>query len=118
MDSDVTLEPVPTKEQKKEAVYRELQGALIFLLAFFMVATVLVIGYRQSTGRGILNDVRKSTNILVDCTTPHHPCYERGQKQSRDAVGNINQVIVLAAYCAQLHHKLNMIELCVKNGLK
>lgn len=35
-----------------------------------------------------------------DCTTPEGECYQRSREATADAVGNINQVVILAAACA------------------
>lgn len=46
----------------------------------------------------------KSTKILVDCTTPHHGCYEQGRSATSGAVGTIlkneEQTVVATVYCS------------------
>lgn len=40
------------------------------------------------------------SRTVRDCVTPGGECFERGQEQTADAVGDINRVAVIAAACA------------------
>ena len=83
--------------------------------------------YKADSNHDLLDDVHKNTTtlqqaltILVDCTTPHHRCYDVAQKKTGDAVGQINQVVVLAAFCADQPglQTIPEIEACVRANLK
>lgn len=69
---------------------------------------------------------------LVDCTTPHHVCYDKGQEATAKAVNLIvtqtienakplhvttRRVSVYAAYCANKHTGLDAIENCTEHLL-
>lgn len=45
-------------------------------------------------------DIQTTQQVIRDCTDPGGACFERGQRQTAKAVGDINQVIVYAAACA------------------
>jgi hypothetical protein len=47
----------------------------------------------QETNAGVLEAVQ-------DCTQPGGDCFQRGQKQTAAAVGDINRVVILAAACS------------------
>lgn len=41
-----------------------------------------------------------TAEAIHSCVTPGEPCFERAQRQTADAVSNINRVIIAAAACA------------------
>ena len=57
------------------------------------VVTVVVIRSNQQGGRAVVDQIK-------NCTTPGRPCYERGQRQTANAVADINRVTLAAATCA------------------
>lgn len=59
-----------------------------------------VIREQQITNTKKIDDTARILRLVRSCTTPGQPCYERGQRQTAAAVGDINQVVVLAASCA------------------
>ena len=65
---------------------------LIFVsVAVIAVLTVLVYNTSQNKSNG---------DLLVDCTTPKHDCYERSLKQTEKAISSITEVAVAANYCS------------------
>jgi hypothetical protein len=54
----------------------------------------------QVTNTKTLDTTQRTLDAVLDCTTPGRKCFDRGQKQTADAVADINKVAVLAAACA------------------
>lgn len=69
---------------------------VLAVLAFAMGITALIYIAAQNRANG---------ERLIDCTTPHHACYDRGQTQTGEAVGEIGRVILAANFCATLVHQ-------------
>lgn len=56
--------------------------------------------------------------IIKDCTQPAGKCFKRGQRATAKAVGDINQVVILAAACAPLTPgDVDAITACIVDGL-
>lgn len=57
---------------------------------------------------------------LVDCTTPTGTCYRDAQARTGEAVGSINDVVILAAACADRAGVDTEAEIreCVLEGLR
>lgn len=67
--------------------------------------------------------IDKTDEILAEvrgCTTPGERCYERGLKQTAEAVGKVSEVIVLASACASGPTARDplYIQTCVLDALK
>lgn len=106
--------------------------AIFFLgMAVFGVLLLLVFGIitaaTKSTEirdtqeqRAPFNEANDETlRIIKGCTTPGMRCYERTQRQTARAVGDVNRVIVLAAACASGSTIRTQVEIqaCVLRGL-
>lgn len=97
---------------------RQLVFAVLALLAMavlLVVITAAIVGAQKSTA---IRDQQQETTPLIEssndtldaieklaaeirsCTTPGQDCYERGQRQTADAVDVINNAVVYAAACA------------------
>jgi len=105
----------------------QLRGAMVFLIVFSQTAALAALAVvvvsiydRGTTSRHILENVDTSTRILVDCTTPGHPCYEAGKARTGDTIAQINRIIVLVAYCTKQpgNNSVDSIERCVAVGLR
>lgn len=55
---------------------------------------------QQQQNSPLIANSDETLQLIKACTTPGLRCYERGQRQLADAVGNVNRVVVLAAACA------------------
>ena len=53
--------------------------------------------------------------LIRSCTTPGQECFERGQRQTADAVADINRVAIIAAACADKPRRqsVEQIQSCV-----
>lgn len=49
--------------------------------------------------RHAARDAATSARLIESCVNPGGSCYERGQRQTGDAVGKLNQYILLSASC-------------------
>ena len=77
--------------------------ALLLLLVFAIVTSATKsteIRDQQQENSPLIENTDATLERIQNCTTPGRPCYERGQRQLADAVGNVNRVVVLAAACA------------------
>jgi hypothetical protein len=86
----------PTPRDK----YRALTGAFLVVL---LTATALMMGtlvYLAVRNGQLITTVRQGNARLVDCTTPGGKCYERGNRQTGQAVTGITDVELAANYCA------------------
>lgn len=73
----------------------------VVLFAILKAATTTdKISALQNTNARKIDASEQSLALIKSCTTPGMDCYERGQRQSAKAVGDINKVIILAAACA------------------
>lgn len=71
------------------------------LVAVFTSATKSTqIRDTQETNSPLILNTNRTLAIIEGCTTPGRDCYERGQKQLRSAITDINRVSVIAAACA------------------
>ena len=106
--------------------------ALVFIVGAAVVAFVLLITVAIFGGAETTSDIRdtqqqnsplirntdRTLQRVLSCTSPGKRCYERGQRQTAKAVGDINRVIILAAACAPLTPgDVDAITACVVDGL-
>jgi hypothetical protein len=86
--------------------------AALVILAFYALLSMRVV---LDNVRGAQNDARATSARIVDCTSPGRDCFERGQKQTAEAVASINRVAVLAAACADKPRRqtVEQIQACV-----
>lgn len=92
------------------------------LIAITCVATILILSL-IGVGMNQLSDVSENTNhfarVLVDCTTPNGECYKNANRNQSGAIKNINEVTVLASYCAKQPGNTteNQIRSCIESRL-
>lgn len=102
------------KVRKIGHLYHVLRNA--FYAAVLTVAIAIL-----SVNVIVLQETRSNTQTLVNCTTPQHTCYEQARSATSGAVGTIDKIIILAAFCVKnLDHGATQlqIETCVNAGLK
>lgn len=83
---------------------------IALLVALFLVGitTSAIVGAvnstlireQQKTNTSTLNSAEETAKLVEDCTSPGGKCYERGQRSTSSAVGDIGRVTVLAAACS------------------
>lgn len=54
-----------------------------------LLALLFILLYEVVTLRSLAEDNELSQQILVECTTPGHPCYDRSQLNMQEAVEEI-----------------------------
>jgi hypothetical protein len=100
-----------TDSQAKRVVRADLATRVFVVVMVAMFATtawgVVLIRHQQVQNLSTLQSARqaaieakRTADTIASCTTPGQPCYERAQKQTGQAVANINRVVILAAACA------------------
>jgi hypothetical protein len=82
---------------KRSSIFIATLAGLIFM-AVAASLTVLMLQQASILHNGEIS--KQSVDILVDCTTPQGECYKSGNKSQSSAVRSINEVSILAAYCA------------------
>lgn len=121
----------PARVDKLKALSDALVKLLAGAAALAVVLTILLVAYRQQTNGTttqskldqsvqILKGVQQTNKFLLDCTTPGHTCYDQAHRSSSATVHKLDQVIILANYCATVRHLTTLAALrsCVENGLK
>jgi hypothetical protein len=108
--------PDVTPDEQARRIARATFVTRLFILVAAVVAAALVVGLVVLVGlirstqidntakadardETIANTAR-TLRLVRSCVTPSGKCYERGQAQTAEAVGNINRVVILAAACA------------------
>lgn len=89
-------------------------GVLLVLLIALLIRTWTLADEIRETQRvntGTLTTSEETLDRINDCTTPGRKCYDKGQKRTAEAVGDINRVIVLAAACADQPQRQTVIEI-------
>jgi hypothetical protein len=109
------------------AVVGVLVGALVVGVLLLMVRTWSLtdqIRDSQKTNTGTLNASQRTLDAVEDCTQPSGECFQRGQKRTAAAVGDINRVVILAAACSvgldqqlSVADRQDLISSCVINRL-
>ncbi|MGH3496199.1 MAG: hypothetical protein ACRDP1_01875, partial [Nocardioidaceae bacterium] len=103
-------------------------GVAVLVIGF---ATLGVLTYRladtiratQQDTSPTLRHLAEISHEIADCTTPGGVCFDRASRAQAQVVGRpsgpINDVIVLAAFCASRHpaQTLTQIRGCVVHGL-
>jgi hypothetical protein len=80
--------------------------AVVLLIAALAISNVVLVMRQSSnstkTDTTLQNtqELKRALHILIDCTTVGHPCNERGQKATANAVSQLGRISVLASSCA------------------
>ena len=114
---------------------RPVFGAVVGVLVGMLLVAVLVLMTRtwaltdqiresQKTNTGTLEATQKTLDAVEDCTQPTGECFQRGQKRTASAVGDINRVVILASACSvgldqrlSVEERQQLISSCVINRL-
>lgn len=75
-------------------------AAVVVLCAATAAVTSVVIRMSQVDNSDVLEQTKRGTTRIEDCTTPGRDCYERGQSQLKDTVAGLNRYGVFVAACA------------------
>lgn len=99
--------------------YIKVKNRYNFMKMAAKVAIALALGLILLSNYYQLAGVRRSSTILVDCTTPGHKCYEQGRSATSGAVGTINKVTIVAIACSKIpsYDTIQEIQDCVKQNL-
>lgn len=98
---------------------RSLSWVIICLLVAALTVTMLtatIIGAdNTNTIRTSQRANAETLRLIRSCTTPGQDCFERGQRQTADAVADINRVAIFAAACADKPRRqtVEQIQSCV-----
>ena len=76
--------------------------AVIFSLAAQSRTADVVTAIRdtQVTNTSTNKNTNRTLHLVRSCVTPGHKCYVDSQRRTGQAVGSINQVVILAAACS------------------
>lgn len=92
-----------------------LREMLIFLTALLVIVCMLLILSNQRETHTVLNEVVKTNDQLIACTTPGHTCFDKATKTTREAILDIEKHSLLFNLCAApAHVTLQEIEQCVR----
>lgn len=98
---------------------RNFMWVAVALLAASLTITLLVatlVGAdNTNTIRQAQRDNAETLRLIRSCTSPGMECFERGQKQTAEAVADINRVAIIAAACADKPNRqtVEQIQSCV-----
>ena len=73
------------------------------LLFLSVIALIILLAGNKSTYNHVLQVGEQNTQLLEEvksCTDPAGACARRGEKVTSDAVAQIKQISIIAAYCA------------------
>lgn len=96
-----------------------LAGVTITALVILLASAILYSAQTTSTIRENQRTSIESLTRIKDCTEPGGRCFERGQRATADAVGDINRVAIYAAACADQPRRqtVEQIQSCVIDKL-
>lgn len=101
-------------------------GFMVGLIAVAIVILLAVVLNQNQKLLDLTNQVKNNTQttkqavqILIDCTTPKHPCYEQGQQATRTAVQALNAAGSAQVFCGKdpANDTLEKLEACVADEL-
>jgi hypothetical protein len=94
-------------------------GIAVTTLVILLVGAILYSAQTTSTIRQNQRTSIESLTRIKDCTEPGGRCFERGQRATADAVGDINRVAIFAAACADQPRRqtVEQIQSCVIDKL-
>lgn len=86
------------------------------MLIMFVLWMTIMMGFIAWT----TYEAEQQRDRLIDCTTPGGRCFEDSQKRTADAVGNLNEITVFAAACADKAgvNTVAQIQACVLDELE
>lgn len=111
------------RELAKNTIYSR-RWVIDMLLFILIVALLFILAGLRVTNNRILQVGRQNTTILKEvksCTDPIGACAQRGNQTTRDAVSNINNITIYAAYCASKQQppvSADAVKRCVEQELE
>lgn len=66
---------------------------------------------QQNSNTSTVTGIQDLAEKIRSCTTPGQPCYKAGQERTAAAVGDINEVVVYAAACADRPRQQSVAEI-------
>lgn len=117
----LALAMVEYQERAKTATRRFRTTLIVFGL---IVAAILTVGALVIARLGDdLANGAATRNQIVDCVQPTGKCFQRGQRQTGEVVGTVNQVSTLAAACAAdpavsalpIGPRIDAINVCIRD---
>lgn len=96
---------------KVERLYFVLMTLLILLIGCGLL--LLGVSNRHNTQAS-----RKGVELIIDCTTAGHPCYDRGVRSQATAVAAIVQSQLISAWCSGHSNSFGEAQKCVAVLLK
>lgn len=88
--------------------------AIRLLTVTALVLALLFVAFTFVFSLLTYNSAASQRAQILSCTTPQGSCYQRGQKQTGQAVASINKVVVAAAECAKRYEVEHDIEVCIR----
>lgn len=118
----MTASDTHTRRQVGGALLGVATGALVVLVMVLLVRVADLTAQIRETQKvtaPLTEKIDKTSRRIRSCTTPKMPCYERSQRQTAKAVGDINEVVILAAACASQMPGASVADItrCVTDGL-
>lgn len=86
----------------------------IALLVTFLALVVGALAAASVAGLTLTKSNNDVLEIVKDSVDPGGKRFQRGQEQTAAAVGAINEITILAAYCAKASTDLSTIQGCVR----
>lgn len=100
--------------------YRRLQWLLAGLATVIIIVTLVMLVIQSQRVADLVKAEQRNSQLLIDCTTPHHDCYDNANKNTSKAIASINEVTVIAVACARepLNTTTAQVKACVEQELK
>lgn len=115
-EPDIRYEPESPEERKDR---REVLMAVILVMILLMVGAIGASEVsriqRSQQNTPILERIQEQTAIIKDTVDPGGERFQRAQRSTTASIGSINEITVLAAYCAKTNTELPMIQACVQS---
>lgn len=112
--------PMPPSAEEQQLAWRARFAArvAVTLLSLALVGLLTLSTVTVVTIRNSQKDGRALVEQITGCTTPGRRCYERAQRQTADAVADINRVTIAAASCgARYPGQTERVRACIKAEL-
>ena len=122
------------QQQYRRTVLASLATRSLILVAAALATTIVCLQLitavqANSIARGIARDqvaaavrgrdIARTADQIESCTTPGKRCFKRGQDATAEAVASINEVVIIAAACADRPRRQGVeeIQACVISEL-
>lgn len=101
--------------------YKELGIALLCIIVLGLSAALAFVILKQQANATTLHDVKQSNQILIDCTTPGHKCYEDNRANIAALIQKLESYDqhsrILVSHCIAIGNiSIKAITNCVNRG--